>query len=590
MDEQTQAFRKNAQITEYLDHYISSRSSINLAVALTGGWGSGKTYFVKNYLNTRFTNPRDYVLISLFGISSVEEISSAFYHAIYPFLDSKAIRIGSELTKTALAMFRITPKLKLSDFKDPPSAKIYIFDDVERCSIPLDTLLGFINSFTEDLEAKVILIINEGEIGEKDNYFRKKEKIIGISLEVSSDIESAFETFVNELNETQAKSLIRSLKQEILEIYYNSGIKSLRIMQVAMECAERLCTTLSEAQLHNRFAMRSVLGLVFAWSYELRSGRLSEKELRERESFFYTLDSDDKALMEARDRYGNFDICNPILTSEILVGLLIHGHIDSAEIQASVEASLEFGYANQSSWRIAWHAATVTDEDFDSAFSDMMNRFIAREYVKLTELIHVLGIILWASKIDYIQRSQIEIKDSFFKYIDDIYDNNLLPPIYRPRDHDYESALGLGFKEKDTPEFQACLEYLNKRRHDAASDHEIIQANNVLTQLENEIHSFCTQLTGVPGGVPWARINFLHHLPHEKFANTLIQIPPSNFELACRTLALRYNDQQTSTYLSKEKLWFGMVIKSLKDLAISAPPLRKYRLDRVFRSYFDDLL
>ena len=41
---------------------------------------------------------------------------------------------------------------------------ILIFDDLERCKIPINDLLGYINQFVEHLNLKVIIVANEKEI------------------------------------------------------------------------------------------------------------------------------------------------------------------------------------------------------------------------------------------------------------------------------------------------------------------------------------------------------------------------------------------------------------------------------------------
>ena len=40
----------------------------------------------------------------------------------------------------------------------------FVFDDLERCPMPLDEVMGYISNFVEQYEAKVILIGNEEEI------------------------------------------------------------------------------------------------------------------------------------------------------------------------------------------------------------------------------------------------------------------------------------------------------------------------------------------------------------------------------------------------------------------------------------------
>ena len=84
--------RDNAHIEKYLDYYLfnaessnfskdilTQRRKVDYAVLITGGWGSGKTYFIDAYLNERRANiiskdiyerPFEIIKISLFGISS----------------------------------------------------------------------------------------------------------------------------------------------------------------------------------------------------------------------------------------------------------------------------------------------------------------------------------------------------------------------------------------------------------------------------------------------------------------------------------------------------------------------------------------
>jgi hypothetical protein len=79
---------------------------------------------------------------------------------------------------------------------------VIVFDDVERCAIPICHLLGYINKFVEHGGFKVILVANENEILEREKadesnlnaYRRIKEKLIGKTFEIVPEIESALRT------------------------------------------------------------------------------------------------------------------------------------------------------------------------------------------------------------------------------------------------------------------------------------------------------------------------------------------------------------------------------------------------------------
>ena len=66
---------KNENIIEFLDYYIGKQSP-KYAVLLSGKWGSGKTYFINDYIKNKKkdeSNPK-FAKISLFGKKDTEQI------------------------------------------------------------------------------------------------------------------------------------------------------------------------------------------------------------------------------------------------------------------------------------------------------------------------------------------------------------------------------------------------------------------------------------------------------------------------------------------------------------------------------------
>ena len=60
--------------------YLNEKES-DYAVLIDGGWGCGKTYFVKNelmsLLGKELNTERQFIYISLFGVKSLEDLYSA---------------------------------------------------------------------------------------------------------------------------------------------------------------------------------------------------------------------------------------------------------------------------------------------------------------------------------------------------------------------------------------------------------------------------------------------------------------------------------------------------------------------------------
>ena len=78
------------------------------------------------------------------------------------------------------------PDLKPEDLLNTKDY-ILIFDDLERCSINIINLLGYINFFVEHQSYKVILIANEKELKKTKKYKTIKEKLIEKNFEYKTN-------------------------------------------------------------------------------------------------------------------------------------------------------------------------------------------------------------------------------------------------------------------------------------------------------------------------------------------------------------------------------------------------------------------
>ena len=88
----------NSFILNYLKNDITGR-----AIMLTGEWGSGKSYYVKNTLKP-FLEDKDNckykcVIVSLYGLSDTSEISKAIYMELRTIKKAPTSEIGNTTGK-----------------------------------------------------------------------------------------------------------------------------------------------------------------------------------------------------------------------------------------------------------------------------------------------------------------------------------------------------------------------------------------------------------------------------------------------------------------------------------------------------------
>ena len=196
----------NSFILNYLKNDITGR-----AIMLTGEWGSGKSYYVKNtlkpFLEDKDNGKHKCVIVSLYGLSDISEISKAIYMELRTIKKSPSTETGS----TAKVVGKIIGKtvfnglvnkigFDIGSISDDDLKEVYesvdltdkliVLEDIERTQIDIIELLGYINNMCENDGVKVLLVTNESELLhfhveeiKKEEYGREKTEYIKVYSE-----------------------------------------------------------------------------------------------------------------------------------------------------------------------------------------------------------------------------------------------------------------------------------------------------------------------------------------------------------------------------------------------------------------------
>lgn len=248
----------NENIVNFLNGYMMNPDP-QYAVLLKGKWGCGKTHFINHWIDAYKGNPTteqvlEPIYVSLYGLSDTKQITTAINRVICPILYGKAAKAGKVLAKIASAMvlkhevdlnydgisdLSINIGIdSLSKFKSNDSLanskKLLIFDDLERCDIPMKKLLGYLNFFVEQCNCHLIVIGDEDKIAEGENkkiFGEFKEKTIGREFEIATDIHNALDTFVNQ---TPKNDFVVGHQEQIEKFFAMTECDNLRILRQAL--------------------------------------------------------------------------------------------------------------------------------------------------------------------------------------------------------------------------------------------------------------------------------------------------------------------------------------------------------------------
>ena len=198
----------NEKIMKKLDAYIDKwQENPQYAVMIAGEWGSGKTHFVREYIEKRNDKDRLAWYISAFGVKSVDELDDRLFEAAHPIITDKNNKKWLALSYNVLrgaGKHKIGVDIK--DFVQPildifskkedvySNCQVLFVDDIERTNIPLKELFGYFSQII-DKETRVVFIANLEEFEKQDYYKELQEKLVIEIYKIEPDYESALNVF-----------------------------------------------------------------------------------------------------------------------------------------------------------------------------------------------------------------------------------------------------------------------------------------------------------------------------------------------------------------------------------------------------------
>lgn len=590
---------RNQHVKGYLHYYLSFSTPPMFAVLLNGPWGIGKTFVIKNFVKSLGEKTR-HIYVSLYGLRSVDEIDDAILQSMYPVLRHKGVEIGGRALKSIGKYFNVELDLKAKDFIARSKSDLYIFDDLERCEMPINTVMGYINVFVEQERRKVIIVANEAEIRE-EAYQRIREKLVGKSFDIQSAFEEALETFIASIKDHKAKDFVASKSSVIAEIYHQSELNNLRVLQQTIWDFERLYALLDEKHRANDGAMTALLGLLFALSFEVKAGRLSAEGIKDRQPNLLTAfmrreeDGDAPQIIKVGERYPTVRLDTDLLSDETLVNVIVKGVVDQARIRDELEESSHFLTVEQEpAWRTVWHSLERTEDEVNRALAEMERAYAAHEYTITGEVLHVFGLHLWLSDIGAIPKNREQVVAEGKAYVDDLHARDLLEPL-DPQggylDMAFDGYGGLGIHEAGSAEYRQLRDYLNEKRRVAEVDRRPAIAEELLANMRDDPSLFLRRicLTNHEDN-EFYDIPVLASLDPARFVKVFLELHPRGQRNAMVALKARYEHGRVDHDLVDERPWAIKVRNQIQAASEAMPPIPKDRLRRLLAHALDGVL
>lgn len=248
------------RLDEIIDFYL--KTDTNYALMITGKWGVGKTYYFKNILKKQISESPTFdngqknykpILVSLFGLKSVEEIQTEIFLSLCPMLKNKSVKLGASIGKSLIK--GIMHLKNLGEYYDYVaeagvdkgdwinfSELVICFDDLERLSekLNIEEFIGYTNTLVENENVKILIIANENKI-DNAKYFALKEKVVGNSIEFIPELSISYDSLIESkfAGYPTYKTFLTENKNYILEVFIKNS-SNLRILVFALTYFQRI--------------------------------------------------------------------------------------------------------------------------------------------------------------------------------------------------------------------------------------------------------------------------------------------------------------------------------------------------------------
>lgn len=601
-----------SEVTDYLDRYLALQGT-DYGVMIDGPWGSGKTHFLKTYLERRNAHvlagdplsPRGrYWYASLAGVNNAEQVYEQFFAAEHGKARGIAteivLRFGSYFSKKTVGTPDDAAKIRRAMLD--PRYRVLVFDDLERSGMPVLEALALVNSFAKD-GVKVIVVAHDDEIMSRErsrqappdggqvvrsDYERQKEKFIGKTIRVGSVVGDVLPHFVKLMTSPIAKASVERASEEVLHVFEASKSENLRSLRQAIEDFDHLASALEPILKEHPKAADEILTHLVAIEVEFRGGvkGMSYEGILNL-SFNPSGSIFGKETGEVESRllktYPMVSWKDPVVPHRHLATLLKTGTIAKEALKRRVEKHPTIAPQQDiAPWRALWSWSALTSTEYTHYRNLLAEQLRDRQVLHPGELLHAIGEVLVFSDFgdDLLDGADPEL---FFKeYIDDVVTDRTLQPLTELFDASSGSHFGLVYMNHDTPVFKTIKGLVRdgvRRIRDVNLSATLPQ---FLEQLRSD-QSTALRLNnygekkGNLQGVP-----FLHHSNPEEFASLLVEdFAPR--ETVMGALVDRYLKDTSQNSLKAEHAWLEEVENAFKKLADSAVPPHRRLLQLRYR-------
>ena len=587
----------NLNAKNLIDYYCSMKVPPEYALLVKGPWGCGKSHLVKGCIEKLEEANKEFkfLYVSLYGINDISDIEAKFFEQLNPtmnkLLSNKKIMFASRIAKGVLkGAFKIdldgdnkpdvtasmaVPDINLADYLTDTKNCILVFDDLERCALDLQVILGYINYFVEKDGYKVVLIADEDKLltlqdevkSTQNCYVNIKEKLIGKTVQVEADIEHIFDDFVNTLVSESVQTQIRFNKIRIIQLFTQSGYDNLRSMRKYFLDLDQFMVEIEPCLKENGELINHLISLLLVLSMEVHAGAILPNDISK--LLGYSLSDAVKSHLEKskksapniidqiRKKY-DMNFSDPLINVDDWIVFFSQGYINTKSINSTLKKSKYFLQDNTPNWVRLYHLTDLNDDYFDIILISVRQELNNRAIKDLGVVKHLMGTFLLLSENSLIDESKLEIFNQFSEYLKDIFDsNNAHVNSSTLKDINTRcSYLNMTYTSSDNVEFKDFSNLLNDYVGKTQKANLESKSDLIITAMKNDV----SQLSLILNNYNNANNNFsrqaiLQYIDPDTFIEAYLEMSNIDKKGLSVILSERFEDLSATSPICEELNW-----------------------------------
>lgn len=587
----------NVQIEKFFKYYFDMPSAPNYAILLDGPWGSGKSFFVEEIKKISQNTKRKIIHVSLYGIDDISKLEDKIYNEFYS-INKKVLQIGGQIILGALKeKTGLGIEVDFTKLQKEVDKAVFIFDDFERCPLPPEKTLGYINGFVEHGDNKVVIVSNSKEIDKNSKFSFTNEKVIGRSFSVTPEYETAYTAFYKKLTNAEAKKFLNKNKSIFISALEKAGHENLRTLRYGLMEIERLFKVLPQNARNQEEFIKDLANTLFLLCIEMKSGRIENSNLETIQEDYNDIklkqtiprklskDKDpdltkkEEVIKESFERLFGHRMYASYENLEFLKHFFSYGSVDEEVIHNMIANNQHFQTKNTPSWKKLWNIWDISEDDFNKIYPEVFDKFKNQKYTNYGEFIHVASMLIYLARHSIVPIKlkvmiktihSVRTKMEKAKIISKLDDTDEHGPRF------YDSYSGLSYIDRETAEVRNLIELMNKYHRQAERDSIKEASKNLLDIALKDPMGFYEILTSLNGNRKVYQFAVLDQMKVQDFLNVFFKVENQRLYLQKAFLERARN---VSSYpdLINDLPWLLTLEKALTKEIKEKTGMRRYR-------------